>query len=104
MIRRPPRSTLFPYTTLFRSASLAELYAISGWLLTRDPRGGYWEARPKARQWVEKALKLDETHAETNAALAWVAVQKGDWEGAVAEHRNAMELNASEPVALMWQA
>src|SRR5438477_5072424 len=25
MIRRPPRSTLFPYTTLFRSASSAEL-------------------------------------------------------------------------------
>src|SRR2546428_1869141 len=24
MIRRPPRSTLFPYTTLFRSASLEE--------------------------------------------------------------------------------
>jgi len=23
MIRRPPRSTLFPYTTLFRSAGLA---------------------------------------------------------------------------------
>src|SRR2546425_2126803 len=25
MIRRPPRSTLFPYTTLFRSARAAEL-------------------------------------------------------------------------------
>src|SRR3712207_8791799 len=25
MIRRPPRSTLFPYTTLFRSVSLAKL-------------------------------------------------------------------------------
>src|SRR5256885_9694127 len=25
MIRRPPRSTLFPYTTLFRSQSYAEL-------------------------------------------------------------------------------
>src|SRR5438034_6507016 len=25
MIRRPPRSTLFPYTTLFRSATLASL-------------------------------------------------------------------------------
>src|SRR2546422_7302594 len=24
MIRRPPRSTLFPYTTLFRSASIGE--------------------------------------------------------------------------------
>src|SRR3989454_12520912 len=25
MIRRPPRSTLFPYTTLFRSVRLAEM-------------------------------------------------------------------------------
>src|SRR5256884_9957476 len=35
MIRRPPRSTLFPYTTLFRSLVLTqdELYAV------RDPRG-----------------------------------------------------------------
>src|SRR5262245_62399576 len=30
MIRRPPRSTLFPYTTLFRSIARA-----SGWLGTR---------------------------------------------------------------------
>src|SRR3712207_7896599 len=27
MIRRPPRSTLFPYTTLFRSRRLAEQHA-----------------------------------------------------------------------------
>src|SRR5438552_5939517 len=27
MIRRPPRSTLFPYTTLFRSSTYAELIA-----------------------------------------------------------------------------
>src|SRR2546426_12209129 len=26
MIRRPPRSTLFPYTTLFRSVDIAELF------------------------------------------------------------------------------
>src|SRR3712207_8540660 len=26
MIRRPPRSTLFPYTTLFRSADIGALY------------------------------------------------------------------------------
>src|SRR2546425_7722855 len=30
MIRRPPRSTLFPYTTLFRSREAAELAAIRG--------------------------------------------------------------------------
>src|SRR3712207_7525695 len=28
MIRRPPRSTLFPYTTLFRSLGLATVYGI----------------------------------------------------------------------------
>src|SRR2546422_3043617 len=29
MIRRPPRSTLFPYTTLFRSAGIARVYAMA---------------------------------------------------------------------------
>src|SRR5688572_31291466 len=28
MIRRPPRSTLFPYTTLFRSSRVAALFAV----------------------------------------------------------------------------
>src|SRR3712207_7038133 len=28
MIRRPPRSTLFPYTTLFRSVPVAEVPAV----------------------------------------------------------------------------
>src|SRR3712207_7676205 len=32
MIRRPPRSTLFPYTTLFRSAGVLE-----GWLQRLPP-------------------------------------------------------------------
>src|SRR3712207_9296562 len=30
MIRRPPRSTLFPYTTLFRSAKLGLIYSHTG--------------------------------------------------------------------------
>src|SRR2546422_8810231 len=36
MIRRPPRSTLFPYTTLFRSAARATLLA------TEEARRGVW--------------------------------------------------------------
>src|SRR3989441_5418455 len=35
MIRRPPRSTLFPYTTLFRSSLLLEVVEVSG--LDRAP-------------------------------------------------------------------
>src|SRR2546421_1071093 len=30
MIRRPPRSTLFPYTTLFRSRDVRHLFVVSG--------------------------------------------------------------------------
>src|SRR3712207_9097746 len=37
MIRRPPRSTLFPYTTLFRSPHLAE-GAVLGFVLSTSAR------------------------------------------------------------------
>src|SRR2546429_3448416 len=30
MIRRPPRSTLFPYTTLFRSLEVCGVYGLAG--------------------------------------------------------------------------
>src|SRR5207253_10268116 len=39
MLRRPPRSTLFPYTTLFRSHALAESNALT------DPLTGLPNAR-----------------------------------------------------------
>src|SRR3712207_8085343 len=39
MIRRPPRSTLFPYTTLFRSAR-GEVALVRGDGAARDRRGG----------------------------------------------------------------
>src|ERR1022692_4202651 len=37
MIRRPPRSTLFPYTTLFRSPSCSRRPSACGWW--RAPQG-----------------------------------------------------------------
>src|SRR3989442_7936631 len=37
MIRRPPRSTLFPYTTLFRSRAVPGLEEIEEALLRTDP-------------------------------------------------------------------
>src|SRR3712207_8619921 len=39
MIRRPPRSTLFPYTTLFRSGLERLLDEVVGALLDRRDRG-----------------------------------------------------------------
>src|SRR5438552_10985063 len=43
MIRRPPRSTLFPYTTLFRSRRVA-IAGIGHEGLLDDPRGGLGQA------------------------------------------------------------
>src|SRR2546428_7517607 len=43
MIRRPPRSTLFPYTTLFRSDHAASCDHRRGRLLYR------WDGRPRSR-------------------------------------------------------
>jgi len=83
-------------------ASLAELYTRAEYLgpLTRDPRDG----RLKARQWAEKALKLDDTLAETHTALARVTQQEWDWAGAEREYRRAIELNPSYPLARIWYA
>src|SRR5689334_24240420 len=48
MIRRPPRSTLFPYTTLFRSHPSGRLLVISG--------GGGDDAKRYQERQVEEAL------------------------------------------------
>src|SRR3712207_7465007 len=52
MIRRPPRSTLFPYTTLFRS------------LGARGPVGGDLEQRELARDGLRRlqVADLDDVH------------------------------------------
>src|SRR5258708_13338370 len=57
MIRRPPRSTLFPYTTLFRSAPPPERAAICGAL-----RALVEEASP--------APALVALHADVSLSLA----------------------------------
>src|SRR3712207_8733600 len=57
MIRRPPRSTLFPYTTLFRSAlGEAEEVGRHALLLAR-------EHRPRPAE-ADGDLVADEQHAE----------------------------------------
>src|SRR2546428_12765343 len=50
MIRRPPRSTLFPYTTLFRSRPFAVAFAPNGKLLVTGSLGQVlrlWDLRGK---------------------------------------------------------
>src|SRR2546430_10099339 len=57
MIRRPPRSTLFPYTTLFRS-HLAEHGDAP-----RAARGDEHVERLRGRPWVGVVAVVDQGHA-----------------------------------------
>src|SRR3712207_7147606 len=78
MIRRPPRSTLFPYTTLFRSeprtlVHLVILEAVAGRKVQRAARpslgrGGH--ARGLAQRTVDrKSTRLNSSHANISYAV-----------------------------------
>src|SRR5882762_994081 len=74
---------------------LAELSMRHRGSSTRNPG----DARQQARQWAEKALKLDDTLAEAHNALGRAAQQEWDWAAAEREYRRAIELNPSYPIA-----
>src|SRR2546430_8368030 len=61
MIRRPPRSTLFPYTTLFRSGTPQVVY------LTEDEDVAAW-ARMEAVA-DRKSTRLNSSHSQISYAV-----------------------------------
>src|SRR2546421_8299977 len=71
MIRRPPRSTLFPYTTLFRSAGLLRSFAVD-----TVPGAGHfvYEERPAAvvaavQRLDRKSTRLNSSHDQISYAV-----------------------------------
>src|SRR2546426_8187241 len=75
MIRRPPRSTLFPYTTLFRSPSPRDRQRIFSFLegLAHNPfqRGDYEERDEVGRpiQIDRKSTRLNSSHLVISYAV-----------------------------------
>src|SRR5438309_6093775 len=66
MIRRPPRSTLFPYTTLFRSRRSADAYAGAG-RHNAVHRGG--RRRRAAGSRDRKSTRLNSSHSSISYAV-----------------------------------
>src|SRR3712207_9009525 len=66
MIRRPPRSTLFPYTTLFRSEVPYSGEAVGGLRLLEDPVEPLLEghALPRGRGTVRYRRRSEEHTSE----------------------------------------
>src|SRR2546430_8334769 len=81
MIRRPPRSTLFPYTTLFRSSHglgrTRRDRAVEGWWRSgpagglRHNRGreGLHAFRAQARETDRKSTRLNSSHSQISYAV-----------------------------------
>src|SRR3712207_7554868 len=68
MIRRPPRSTLFPYTTLFRSSILIRTLVADGSRLTLHVGGGItWRSDPAA-EWEETRAKAAGPRSEEHTS------------------------------------
>src|SRR5256885_8042181 len=81
MIRRPPRSTLFPYTTLFRSQPTFlgranyVLNELGIALIYPNVRGstGYG----KTFSLMDNGFKREDTYKDINALFDWIATQPG---------------------------
>src|SRR3712207_8718399 len=74
MIRRPPRSTLFPYTTLFRSPSGVYLFTAGGWRSGARELIEYVNAHPEISGDVgqvidRKSTRLNSSHANISYAV-----------------------------------
>src|SRR3712207_7453401 len=66
MIRRPPRSTLFPYTTLFRSDELQIVFATSTGDVRRNALSDFVDVKRNGKI----AMKLPEGVGLVNARIA----------------------------------
>src|SRR2546430_9847735 len=71
MIRRPPRSTLFPYTTLFRS--LHSLSGVETLLIDAALAEGHSETDPEVNVWPSardrKSTRLNSSHSQISYAV-----------------------------------
>src|SRR2546430_12592870 len=63
MIRRPPRSTLFPYTTLFRSCQVGMCFLLS--VPEAGPVRAFLRNAPKDR----KSTRLNSSHSQISYAV-----------------------------------
>src|SRR5256886_16089520 len=91
MIRRPPRSTLFPYTTLFRSLGAGAIYIGAG----AEDSSGYPDCRPEYYKVVQELIRVG-TRPGTGIEIVKpvVAMQKNE------SIRKSIELGA--PLHLTW--
>src|SRR3712207_9567257 len=66
MIRRPPRSTLFPYTTLFRSAPGVTASTAAAWSTGLPRTGSCRTGRTRSTAWHTKLPRSPRSEEHTS--------------------------------------
>src|SRR2546427_3989799 len=78
MIRRPPRSTLFPYTTLFRSLALARLGLVAIHSLDRQDFQVEPELVGRLAPRDRKSTRLNSSHSQISYAVFCLKKKKNN--------------------------
>src|SRR5437762_4626109 len=85
MIRRPPRSTLFPYTTLFRSWSSAPTNIVRNFRQS-NTRPSLPSRRPRGQGRDRKSTRLNSSHRCISYAVFCLKKKKKDKETTKPQH------------------
>src|SRR5690606_39750308 len=93
MIRRPPRSTLFPYTTLFRS------WPLSGGSTTwsRGRRSPPWSV---AATTDRKSTRLNSSHVKISYAVFCLKKKKKQYENIITKFKKSTKKNNKASIQL----
>src|SRR2546422_8388800 len=99
MIRRPPRSTLFPYTTLFRSPAAA---------LVELTEGPYYRANPPQNATLRMAAvtgtPLDRKSTRLNSSHGYISYAVFCLKKKIIGFLIALILNELERATIPWNA
>src|SRR2546427_3673671 len=92
MIRRPPRSTLFPYTTLFRSAEARALCRRRHDLVGRERRAARARRADPDPGEDRKSTRLNSSHSQISYAVFCLKKKKNNM-----NYRRAADRRSATP-------
>src|SRR2546427_6529119 len=102
MIRRPPRSTLFPYTTLFRSHSADasghgdDSDFANNWQQPARGRNGF-RIHPQYSDGDRKSTRLNSSHSQISYAVFCLKKKKNeDHSYVVSDHVDYVQITRSD--------
>src|SRR5947199_6975789 len=101
LMRRPPRSTLFPYTTLFRSRRASPAKPLKGRARNREcglPREPLYPVRPVSSATLDrKSTRLNSSHLGISYAVFCLKKKKKQRQSQIPAKKHIRQPNTQHP-------